>query len=167
MLDDERITIIVDGSGTGYSAAYFSENITYFTYQQGATNNEAEYNAVILALEQLTDGAKAIILSDSELVVNQLTGKYRCNYPHLNTKRHTIQSMINNKNLDITFKWIPREKNLADLAIRKHLENLNTGKPGAETIQEKIKRLEMEITKLREENARLRERVVELRVRMG
>jgi len=159
MSDDGRITIIVDGSGTGYSAAYFSEIETYFTHQRGATNNEAEYNAIILALEHLADGAKAIVLSDSELVVNQLTGRYRCNYARLNKKRLTIQSMISNKNLDITFKWIPREENLADVSIRKHLENLGTGKSGVETTQEKIKRLEMEITKLREENDRLRERL--------
>lgn len=167
MSDDGRITIIVDGSGTGYSAAYFSEKETYFTHQQGATNNEAEYNAVILALEHLTDGAKAIILSDSELVVNQLIGKYKCNYPHLNAKRHTITSLINSKNLDINFQWIPREKNLADNTIRELLKNMGVEKTISDSINEKLKQLEIENLKLKEENARLREQVVELRVRMG
>jgi ribonuclease HI len=77
MSDEDRISIIVDGSGTGYSCAYFAENEKYFTYQQSATNNEAEYNAVILALEHLADGSKAAILCDSQLVVNQLLGKYK------------------------------------------------------------------------------------------
>ena len=44
-----------------------------------ATNNEAEYRAVIAALEKaLTLGAEQVELrSDSELVVNQLNGRYR------------------------------------------------------------------------------------------
>jgi ribonuclease HI len=167
MLEDGHIRIIVDGSGNGHSAAYFSEDEVYFTYQQGATNNEAEYNAVILALERLPDGAKALVLSDSELVVKQLLGKYRCNYPHLNEKRRTIQSLINNKNLEVTFKWIPREQNLADGALRNHLANSGKQTQQPESVYDKVKRLEEENCKLREENTRLREEVVGLKVRIG
>jgi ribonuclease HI len=168
MSDDEYITIIVDGSGAGYSAAYFSVKETYFSHQQGATSNEAEYNAVILALEHLTNGAKAVILSDSQLVVNQLLGKYKCNYPHLNAKLHTITSLVNSKNLDIKFQWIPREKNLADNAIREHLKKGNIERSEPSSIHhDKMKQLEIENQKLKEENSRLREQVVELKVRLG
>lgn len=157
MSGDGRMSIIVDGSGTGYSCTYFSDKETYFSYQKGATNNEAEYNAVILALEHLADGAKAAILSDSQLVVNQLAGIYRCNYARLNKKRLAIQSLISAKNLDVVFKWIPREENLADAALRRYVEEAER-KPGEEARAEKIKRLEAEAARLREENARLRER---------
>lgn len=44
-----------------------------------ATNNEAEYSAIIAALEKaLVVGAEQVELrSDSELVVNQLNGRYK------------------------------------------------------------------------------------------
>lgn len=121
MSETRRIHIFVDGSGSGHSAAHFSDNEVYYTFQKGATNNVAEYNGVILALEHLPDCAKATILSDSQLVICQLNGTYRCNYAHLNKKRLVIQDLITRKGLDIRFEWIPRELNKADADIRKHL----------------------------------------------
>lgn len=118
MAETGRIVIFVDGSGSGHSAAHFSDDEVYLTYQKGATNNEAEYNGVILALEHLPAGAKATILSDSQLVVNQLNGKYRINYPHLARKRQAILSIIEKKRLDVKIEWIPRERNKADADIR-------------------------------------------------
>ena len=148
MADNGRITIMIDGSGTGYSAAFFSENEVYYTHQEGATNNDAEYNGAILALEHLPDGAKALVLSDSELVVNQINGKYQCNLPRLNEKRRRVQSLINNKNLDVKFEWMPREKNRADLAIRQYInpDYLKLDAPsnagGPDSSREKIQLLE-------------------------
>jgi len=121
MAETGRKTVIVDGSGTGHSAAHFSEKEVYFTFQKGATNNEAEYNGVILALEHLPAGTQATIKSDSQLVVYQLTGRYRCNYEHLNKKRMIIESLIKDKALGIKFEWIPREENKADADIRNHI----------------------------------------------
>lgn len=49
------------------------------------TNNVAEYRAVIAALtaaQEYTDGP-VTLYSDSELVVRQLTGRYRVNKEHL------------------------------------------------------------------------------------
>jgi len=50
-----------------------------------ATNNTAEYTAVIVALELAKKlGAKKInYFTDSELVCNQLKGKYRIKAPHI------------------------------------------------------------------------------------
>ena len=70
MADNGRITILIDGSGSGHSAAFFSETILS-RLPEGVTNNDAEYNGAILALEHLPDGSKALILSDSELIVNR------------------------------------------------------------------------------------------------
>ena len=120
MSETDRIHIFVDGSGSGHSAAHFSDDEVYYTHQKGATNNVAEYNGVIIALEHLPDGAQATILSDSQLVVCQLNGTYRCNYAHLNKKRLAIKDLIARKRLDVRFEWIPRELNKADADIRKH-----------------------------------------------
>ena len=50
-----------------------------------ATNNVAEYTAVILGLERAKElGATEVLLrSDSQLLINQLTGIYRVKTPHL------------------------------------------------------------------------------------
>lgn len=80
------------------------------------TNNRAEYLAVINALEIAKQmGAEEIdAFSDSQLLVNQLNGKY-------NVRSDNIKDLFNKvDNLKksfkkIFFKWIPREENkLAD-----------------------------------------------------
>ncbi|NLL90017.1 MAG: ribonuclease HI family protein [Dehalococcoidales bacterium] len=76
------------------------------------TNNQAEYMAIIVALEQaIRLGAKHVELnSDSELVVFQLTGRYR-------VKKDTLKPLFQKvKELSARFesfkvKNIPREQN--------------------------------------------------------
>jgi len=50
-----------------------------------ATNNVAEYTAVIRGLERAREiGASDVLLrSDSQLLINQLNGRYRVKTPHL------------------------------------------------------------------------------------
>jgi ribonuclease HI len=50
-----------------------------------ATNNEAEYRALITALERAAAlGATEVeVRSDSELLMRQMTGRYRVKSPHL------------------------------------------------------------------------------------
>ncbi|MBR9681711.1 MAG: ribonuclease HI family protein, partial [Candidatus Altiarchaeota archaeon] len=49
------------------------------------TNNESEYRALIIGLEMaLSQGASKLeVLMDSQLIVNQLLGKYKIKQPHL------------------------------------------------------------------------------------
>jgi ribonuclease HI len=76
------------------------------------TNNQAEYRAMIAALEQAVKlGARQVELnSDSELVVKQLCGRYR-------VKKDTLQPLFEQvKALSARFesfrvKYIPRELN--------------------------------------------------------
>lgn len=60
-----------------------------------ATNNTAEYRAIIAALTEAakeTDGPVRIY-SDSELVVRQLTGAYRVNKEHLRALKDEVLSL--------------------------------------------------------------------------
>lgn len=80
------------------------------------TNNIAEYSAVRRALEEgITLGADAIeIRTDSRLAVSQLSGKFRVKSPHLREIKREIDILADG--LDVTYTWVPREKNeVADL----------------------------------------------------
>ena len=96
----------------------------YGRYLGEKTNNEAEYEAVISALESSSElGAEYVDFNlDSELVVRQLNGIYK-------VKNHRMQALlIRVRNLEtkfkkITFKHIPREKNhLADELVNKAID---------------------------------------------
>ena len=84
-------------------------------YTSIKTNNEAEYLAVIEALNFLIEKklGEAIILCDSELLVNQLNLKYSVKNENLKILFDKVQNL--KKDLNIKFIWIPREENsLAD-----------------------------------------------------
>lgn len=94
------------------------------------TNNEAEYQAVILALKKfkalfgrkIADTSEIEIRSDSELMVKQLKGEYKVMEPRIQ------QLFIEIWNLKIDFKkivfhLIPREKNQrADKLVNEALD---------------------------------------------
>ena len=89
-----------------------------------STNNEAEYTALLLALEWLDKNnvPLAIIHSDSKLVVNQINGIYKIKSKKLAEYAKKIKKFMSKKNIQL--KWIEREKNkeadqLAKLGSRK------------------------------------------------
>jgi ribonuclease HI len=67
-----------------------------------STNNEAEYAGLILGLEKALDmNIKTLFVNgDSQLVINQMTGKYTCNSPNL------IPLFQNAKDLEKCFEKI-------------------------------------------------------------
>ncbi len=90
-----------------------------------ATNNQAEYRAIIAALEEATRlGAKQVdIKMDSELVVKQVTGEYR-------VKKATLKPLYQQvKQLQgllegFTITHIPRQQNTeADKLANKALDS--------------------------------------------
>lgn len=79
------------------------------------TNNVAEYLAVKRGLEEAIQlGADAIeVRTDSRLVVQQLSGKFRIKAPHLREIKSEIDHLA--EGLVVTYIWVEREKNkLAD-----------------------------------------------------
>src|SRR4029450_9435829 len=59
------------------------------------TNNVAEYTAVILGLERAQElGATDVLLrSDSQLLINQITGVYRVKTPHLQPLHRRVREL--------------------------------------------------------------------------
>ncbi len=114
------IRIQTDGDGEGNSIALFHDK-AYYRSEKGITHNEAEYNGIILALENLPAGSEAVIQTDSRLVVGQLAEGWKVNHPHLLSKIRQINMLVAKKRLEVKFEWIPREENRADVALRRHL----------------------------------------------
>ena len=76
------------------------------------TNNEAEYLALILLLEEAERrGIAADIRGDSQLVVNQVTGKWKINEPRL--RELADRAVVLLKKTKSTLAWVPREENSA------------------------------------------------------
>lgn len=78
------------------------------------TNNEAEYFGMLKALEKLQElnpTTSCVIYSDSELVVNQLNGKFKINSSTLITFWSACRLIIDNAKFKLKIKYIPREEN--------------------------------------------------------
>ena len=59
-----------------------------------ATNNIAEYTAILEALAEAKRYAKPIwVYSDSELAINQINGRYKINLPHLQKLCSKVKKM--------------------------------------------------------------------------
>ena len=80
------------------------------------TCNEAEYAAAILALERLLPykPAEIVLLSDSQVMVHQMTGIATAQSPKLKQKQAALRGLVTQFE-QVTFRHIPREQNrLAD-----------------------------------------------------
>ena len=87
--NNKRIHIYVDGAARGNPGPAGVGVVLYnndkkrikdfYKYLGKATNNVAEYNALIYGLQEaLKEGAKEVVVNlDSELVAQQLRGEYR------------------------------------------------------------------------------------------
>jgi ribonuclease HI len=92
---DETLTLEFDGGSRGnpgpagigvvVRAADGTPLVTLGRYIGKATNNVAEYTALITAMQKAKElGARRVdIRGDSELVVRQMTGQYRVKHPDL------------------------------------------------------------------------------------
>ena len=89
-----------------------------------ATNNVAEYTALLLGLEAAFDidpTASVLVRMDSKLVVEQMSGRWKIKHPDMMALGSKVQKLISNKSVE--FVWIPREQNgLADALANKAMD---------------------------------------------
>jgi ribonuclease HI len=137
----ELIEINTDGgsrgnpgpAGIGVYAA--SRGKVVFTISEAigeTTNNVAEYTAVIRSLEVLIEKKistqKLKYILDSELIVRQITGKYKVKLPHLKLLRQQVVDLVgklkDNGQIELmTFTTVPREQNKeADKLVNEALD---------------------------------------------
>jgi ribonuclease HI/ribosomal protein S18 acetylase RimI-like enzyme len=121
-MDPKRLFIYTDGASRGNPGPAAigvviqdSPGLILDTVSQcigHATNNQAEYRAVIAGLKKALEmGASHIVLhSDSELLVRQLKGDYRIKNAALKTLFDEV-TVLRNKFASFEALYIPREQN--------------------------------------------------------
>jgi ribonuclease HI len=83
-------------------------------YLGNTTNNMAEYMAVYNALQYCLNnnicrkGTINTIISDSQLIINQLNGTWRINKPELKEMNDDIRHMISDTESKFLYEWVPR-----------------------------------------------------------
>jgi len=90
------------------------------------TNNQAEYRAIIAGLEKAVSlGVGTVVIkSDSELVVNQINGKYKIKNTALRPLYQKVVQLAGSLE-SLTVSYIPRNRNseadaLANKALDRH-----------------------------------------------
>lgn len=97
---------------------------------QRPTNNVSEYEAVLQALEWcFSQGVIApTICTDSQLLVHQVTGRWRCRAAHLVPLRDGVRELLGACTGQL--RWIPRERNEdADALTRVAYAEATVSKP--------------------------------------
>jgi ribonuclease HI len=110
---------IVKSNGT---TIYSDYGVVGRPFSVDSTNNVAEYTALAKALEWLITNSlfldKVEIKSDSQLLVNQLMGKYKAKANRI-VPLYQKAVFLKSKFPNVQIKWIPREENReADLLTR-------------------------------------------------
>ncbi len=120
--EDASLRFFIDGASRGNPGeAGFGVHVTdaagapvasLYGYLGRATNNVAEYEALLHALRwALARGARRIsVLSDSELVVKQMTGAYKVKHPDMQARCREAQALLRRFER-AAIAHVPREQN--------------------------------------------------------
>ena len=107
LVTDDKVALYIDGAAdlhsktAGIGGVIYSSNNEIFSFSEylhDATNNEAEYNALIMGLKSLLKLKllNPIIYSDSELIVNQVNGKYRVKNDRMKLLHKEVIGLLSN-----------------------------------------------------------------------
>ena len=141
-MEYNEITIHTDGgsrgnpgpAAIGVSCDHQEQNLFEISEFIGeTTNNVAEYTAVIRALQKIqATGIKAkkvLFILDSELIVNQLLGKYKIKdtkLKELNALVQHLKSDLKSLGIEFRIKHVLRQENkVADKLVNSALDSLN------------------------------------------
>jgi ribonuclease HI len=102
-----------DGTGSGFGWARPDSDETRVRWKDRLTNNVAEYSGLLAVLRYVARGSRLLVLTDSMLLCEQFNRRWACRDPDLQTLLHRARELIEEKELTVQVKWIPRAENLA------------------------------------------------------
>jgi ribonuclease HI len=140
-----RFLVRIDGACSGNpgpaaaAVVIRAEDDGTVVHEQGyylgrATNNIAEYYGLLIALEELLvlRADEAVVESDSELLVRQMSGEYRVKAPGLRFVHERVKRLSSTLR-KFELRHIPRERNKeADGLARKAIKRGAGGMPNDE-----------------------------------
>ena len=90
------------------------EVLTLCGYLGTATNNIAEYSALVLLLQEMQKipCTRLVVQSDSELLVRQVNGVYKVKDPGLKKKFNEVQRLRAASPFVLELNYVPREQNI-------------------------------------------------------
>lgn len=113
-----------NASGRGMWCYFFNGNHHHGIVKESEygnlTSNVMEYLAVLNLVKSLPSNLHIDIMSDSQLVMRQLSGVWKLNYDHLRQIATEIEELIRVKRLKVSFKWTSRDENPAGHFIEIH-----------------------------------------------
>ena len=141
-MNKRELIIYCDGGSRGNpgpaASAFVAVKDNEIVYKESKflgteTNNIAEYQAVLMALNWIIDSnlkGELIVNLDSQLVERQINGKYKVKSEKLKKFHKKILDILTNNNLKIKFIWAYRSDNeLADTLVNEELDaSASTGK---------------------------------------
>jgi len=106
------------GYGVSVEDAAGRKVVELYGYLGTATNNTAEYAALLALLEyaRKSGAASLRVLSDSELLVRQIRGEYRVRHPGLQILHGAARRLIDDLP-SVVLEHVPREQNGAADAL--------------------------------------------------
>jgi broad specificity phosphatase PhoE/ribonuclease HI len=123
-----RLTVEADGGSrgnpgdAGYGAVVRDAAGNVLAERGGflgrATNNVAEYNGLIAGLEAaiaIAPAAAIDVRMDSKLVVEQMSGRWQVKHADMKALAARARELAGDR--EVTFEWIPRERNKAADAL--------------------------------------------------
>ena len=119
---------------SGAGAVIYNNNIEvwagYSFVDTSATNNQAEYTGLIIGLKYAVDNQiqDLLVQGDSQLVINQMTGKYKCNANKLvvlyKTAKALEKQIKNVQYAHVLRKFNARADELSNMAVQKYTDDL-------------------------------------------
>lgn len=118
------IGVVIEHAETGKVLEEHAE------YLGATTNNQAEYQAVILGLRRAValNATEVTVMADSELLVKQMNGEYRVKNPGLAQRFMDIRNLETQLGRPVRYRHVRRERNThADLLANRAMDE-GTGK---------------------------------------
>lgn len=118
-------------AGAGVIIMPDGQRHTVTQFLDNTTNNVAEYTGLIVGLTKAGElGIEELaVCGDSNLVVNQVNGKWKIKQPHLRELAVQANSLMAQFR-QVKLFWVPREENrLADEAVNQCLDSLQRLSP--------------------------------------
>ena len=105
-------TSVANKGGIGVLIKFPGKEIKISKYIGESTSNETEYRAVIELLKKAKElnVERLLILGSSDLVINQLNGRYRIRNEKLKKLFNEVKDLEKNFK-EVRYEWIPKRKN--------------------------------------------------------